>query len=538
MAFKNPAWLEHAVFYQIYPQSFYDSNGDGIGDVPGITAKLDYIEALGANAIWINPCFESPFADAGYDISNFYKVASRYGTISDLKKLFKAAHKKGIRVILDLVAGHTSIEHPWFKASCRHRQNKYSNWYIWSDWWTGFDEKSRMVHGYGQRSGNYVTNFFYFQPALNYGYANPDPAKPWQLPIDHPDVLAVREELKKIMRYWLDMGCDGFRVDMASSLVKNDPDWKYTGQFWKQVRSMLDKDYPEAILIAEWFYPQAAIDAGFHIDFMANGKDNQAKAYSSLFRMEKNRTLYNGGGNSFFDKNGQGDISVFMNRYIEHYQATRGRGYISLYSGNHDITRISIGRTTDELELIFAFLLTMPGVPFIYYGDEIAMKYKRLESKEGGYHRTGSRTPMQWSKENNAGFSQGRTQDLYLPVEKSANNTNIAAQLSNCYSLLNRVRKLIDLRKAQIALGADGKFECVYCKKGAYPLVYCRAKNSSTYLIVINPAGRDEEIRITNSFDAAFANMVAGRGVMVDFTKRQVLITASPVSYAIFKLSK
>jgi len=533
-----PAWLERAVFYQIYPQSFYDSNGDGIGDIPGITAKLDYVEALGANAIWINPCFESPFADAGYDISNFYKVASRYGTNSDLKKLFKAAHKKGIRVILDLVAGHTSIEHPWFKASCRHRKNKYSNWYIWSDWWTGFDEKSRMVHGYGQRSGNYVTNFFYFQPALNYGYANPDPAKPWQLPVDHPDVLAVREEMKKIMRYWLDMGCDGFRVDMASSLVKNDPDWKYTGQFWKQVRSMLDKDYPEAILIAEWFYPQAAIDAGFHIDFMANGKGNRPKAYSSLFRMEASRTLYNGGGNSFFDKNGQGDISVFMNTYIEHFQATRGRGYISLYSGNHDITRISIGRTTDELELIFAFLLTMPGVPFIYYGDEIAMKYKRLESKEGGYHRTGSRTPMQWSKENNAGFSQARSMDLYLPTEKGANYTNVAAQMNNSYSLLNRVRKIIELRKAQIALGADGKFECVYCKKGAYPLVYCRAKNSSTYLIVINPAGRDEKINIANSFDAEFANMVAGRGVMVDLAKQQMIITALAVSYGIFKLGK
>ena len=127
---RNPEWLEEAIFYQIYPQSFYDANGDGIGDIQGIIEKLNYIESLGVNAIWLNPCFVSPFQDAGYDVADFYKVAPRYGTNRDLKRLFQKAHGRGMRVCLDLVAGHTSIEHPWFKASCRHEPNKYTDRYL------------------------------------------------------------------------------------------------------------------------------------------------------------------------------------------------------------------------------------------------------------------------------------------------------------------------------------------------------------------------------------------------------------------------
>lgn len=315
-----PKWLETAVFYEIYPQSFYDSNGDGIGDIQGIIRKLNYIKHLGCNAIWINPCFDSPFGDAGYDISDYYKIAPRYGSNEDMKQLFDEAHRLGINICLDLVPGHTSIEHPWFKESCKAAPNKYTNWYIWNDspWNRGDGSKYYFVAGHAERQGSYMPNFFYFQPALNYGFAEPDPDQPWQLPVDHPDVLAVREELKRIIRFWLDMGADGFRVDMASSLVKNDTDSKATSALWQDIRCMFDSDYPEAVLISEWSSPSKAIPAGFHMDFMIHFNDD---AYNSLFRAES--TFFNAKPDetkhSFFQKNGQGDISIFLDSYLNPY---------------------------------------------------------------------------------------------------------------------------------------------------------------------------------------------------------------------------
>ena len=155
----GPEWLDHAVFYQIYPQTFYDSNGDGIGDLPGIIAKLDYVKSLGVGAIWLNPFHDSPFRDAGYDASDFYTVAPRYGSNEDARRLFAAAHERGLRVIIDYVASYTSIDHPWFKASCDPRPNKYSNWYVWTDgiWYPGWDKNRGFVQGYCERDGQYLS---------------------------------------------------------------------------------------------------------------------------------------------------------------------------------------------------------------------------------------------------------------------------------------------------------------------------------------------------------------------------------------------
>jgi maltose alpha-D-glucosyltransferase / alpha-amylase len=208
----GPKWLQTAVFYQIYPQSYYDSNGDGIGDLPGITAKLDYIYSIGCNAIWLNPIFESPFGDAGYDVADFYRVAARYGSNVDFKNLCAEVHKRGMHVCVDLVAGHSSIANSWFQQSALDWRNRYSNWYIWTpaaENVTG----SQPYPGKDRRPERYLPNFFPFQPALNYGYARPDPKEPWQLPTSDPACIAVREELKKVMKYWLELGADGFRVD-------------------------------------------------------------------------------------------------------------------------------------------------------------------------------------------------------------------------------------------------------------------------------------------------------------------------------------
>ncbi len=539
MVSKCPEWLRTAVFYEVYPQSFYDSNGDGIGDFEGIIQKLDHIAELGCNAIWMNPCFESPFLDAGYDVSNYYKTAPRYGTNADLKRLFRESAKRGIRVCLDLVIGHSSNQHPWFKESCKTKKNKHSNWYIWTDSWLDFENspETRLVAGSAERDGCYVINFFQAQPALNHGYAKPDPRKPWQLSTNHPDVRALREEIKNIMRYWLDMGASGFRCDMAYYLVKNDPDKKATSLFWREMRTMFDKEYPEAVLIAEWGNPALSIPAGFHMDFLAP----HTKADTCLFRYERERNVLFAHmpieGHSFFERNGKGDITEFLSHYISFYEKTKRLGYISIPSGDHDLSRISLGRNKADLEVVFAFLMTMPGVPMVYYGDEIGMRYNQnLPSKEGGYTRTGSRTPMQWSGKKNAGFSTGPAAKLYLPVDQGKKYPNIAEQTANPKSLLNTVRKLISIRKETPALHNDAHFEVLYAEPKKYPFIYLRFCGKQKIIVAVNPSGTSVSVKFTIKNTAGCTNTLAARGASLTFDKNQYCIEMTGSSYGIYEI--
>ena len=478
----KPEWLQSAIFYQIYPQTFYDSNGDGIGDIPGIIRKLDYLQSLGITAIWLNPCYVSPFQDAGYDVADYYKVAKRYGTNSDLKKLFEEGSKRGIRILLDLVPGHTSIQHPWFRESCKPERNPYTDYYIWTDaHWKWEIPGYRVISGYSQRDGCYLTNFFYSQPALNSGFANPDPSQPWQQPIDAPGPMRVRQELKNIIRFWLEMGASGFRVDMAGSLVKGDPGNRETMKLWQEIRGWLDVEFPDACLLSEWGVPSQAIQAGFHMDFCI---PFGMPGYTALLRK-----AYGPGpgtdpyGFSFFDAQGHGNIMEFLDEYIRHYQNTFKKGLIALPTGNHDINpRISKGRTVTDLELVFLFILTMPGVPFIWYGDEIGMRsFDNLVSKEGGYNRTGARTPMQWSWENNAGFSTAASGKLYLPIDPAPDRPNVLQQESDPDSLLQRVRRLIAIRKSHPALQASAPFKILFAQPGKYPLIFLRESDQNLY---------------------------------------------------------
>ena len=192
-------WLKDTVFYEIYPQSFKDTNSDGIGDFNGIIEKLDYIKSLGCNALWINPCYDSPFKDAGYDVRDYKKVAPRYGTNEDLYRLFDKAHEKGIRVLLDLVPGHTSEEHPWFVESQKVEKNEYSDRFIWTDFCFQGAGGLPYVGGESERSGCYILNFFKCQPALNYGFYKV--TEPWQKSFRDPAAIATREALKDIMRF-------------------------------------------------------------------------------------------------------------------------------------------------------------------------------------------------------------------------------------------------------------------------------------------------------------------------------------------------
>ncbi len=535
---NKPEWLSNAILYQIFPPSFCDSNKDGIGDIQGVISKLDYLKWLGINVIWLNPCFDSPFNDAGYDIRDYYKVAPRYGSNADLKKLIREAHKRGIKLCFDLVAGHTSIDHPWFQESCKAEKNKYTSWYIWTD--TIARETPpplRCVRGYSERDGCFAVNFHWSQPALNYGFANPDPDQPWQLPVDHPDVKAVRREMINVMRYWLDMGIDGYRVDMAFSLIKNDPKWKANIKLWQSVRQEIEKDYPDAALIAEWSSPSAAIKAGFHVDMLLPIHDN---FYTKLFHNEKERDRFGGmfhtSGHSFFDKKGKGDMEEFLEPFLKHLKKTGRKGLLSIPSGNHDMFRVSLKRNQTELKLIFAFLMTMPAVPVIYYGDEIGLKQLKIEgSKEGAYHRTGVRAPMQWTKGKNAGFSKADAEKLYLPLDNRKRRPTVSKQKSNPRSLLNEVKKLIDLRKNSPAFNAEGEFTPLHYKNRVYPFVYLREKGKKRFLVVINPADEKKEASIKLKDSGKIEGKpLMGKGVEISAGSNSVKITAKPVSYSIY----
>ncbi len=473
-----PNWLKDAVFYEIYPQTFCDSNGDGIGDIKGIESKLDYVKSLGCNAIWLNPVFDSPFMDAGYDVRNYYLVAERYGTNDDLKHLFETAHQKDIKILLDLVPGHTSDQNEWFKNSKKADKNEYSNRYIWTDSVWEAPPQYKFICGVTDRDGNYLVNFFSSQPALNYGF-NEITHPAWQLPTSHPDCKATVEALKDIMRFWLDMGCDGFRVDMADSLVKNEDGEKpETCKIWRNVRKMLDKEYPEAAIISEWCNPKVAIGAGFHSDFYLDHDNN---GYRHLFREKDKET---GECQAIFGKNGKGDITKFLDEYLDDLKGTKGKGYISFITCNHDTPRMTKLFTPLEAKIAYSFVFLMPGVPFLYYGDEIGMRFiDGLNSKEGGYSRTGTRTPMQWDDTPNHGFSTANKEQLYLPVDTAEDAPTVQAQEADPDSLLNTIKKVIAVRHQFTDLQSDGDFEVVYAKKGKYPFIFKRGD----FIIAVNP---------------------------------------------------
>ena len=534
MARREPSWLKKAVFYQIYPSSFYDNNGDGIGDLPGIISKLDYLKTLGINAIWLNPCFKSPFFDGGYDITDYRQVDPRFGTNEDLERLFAEAAAREIKVCLDLVPGHTSVEHPWFKASSFAEPNKYSNYFIWTDDWLANHGNFPVISGKSNRNGSYVINFFAIQPALNYGFSKPDKNCPWQLPVNHPDVLKVREEIKEIMRFWLARGASGFRVDMAGSLIKNDPDARENRKFWKEIRAEFDREYPDAVLISEWGYPQHSLRGGFHCDFLTHC---HTPALTTLFRNEPERDIFKAfvkGGweytpehaiknfNSYFDASGKGDVRNFFKYYLEAYNTTQHFGYISIPSGNHDMPRLCDNRSDAVMTTAFAFLLTMPGVPFIYYGDEIGMRnVKDLVSKEGGYNRTQARTPMQWDESVNAGFSTAPPEKIYLPIDPDEKRPTVNKSITDPMSLWHRVKELLKLRYDSPALEADAKLEVLLQD---YPLIFLRRKGINCCLVLIQPAARQWQGKIKLSKYAKFGRILWQFGEVNTIEKNGVLI--------------
>ena len=424
------------VFYEIYPTSFYDSNNDGVGDLKGIEEKLEYVKDLGCNAIWLNPFYKSPFLDGGYDVEDFFEVDPRFGTRDDFVSLCRKAHCLGIKIIVDLVAGHASTKNKEFQRSAEAKRNDYSDLFVWNDSVWEWNPNFRLMAGLYPRSGAFIVNFFAHQPAFNYGFNNID--RPWQMSYKDERTFQAREYMINVMRCWLSLGADGFRVDMADSLVKNDPEKDATIEVWKYMFSKIRKEYPDAYFVSEWSNPAQSLEAGFDADFVLDHWDN---FYHLLVRSSENTR----GINAF---NGGADINhIIYDMKYRFEEANKHNAYIALISGNHDSPRIADLLDKQRLRMFYLFLYSMPGTPFIYYGDELAMKTMPLDSKDGGYQRTGVRIPMIWNdKLPYHGFSKTKG-ETYLPFYNEVNKLSVERASRDDNSLYNFIKKMINVRK-------------------------------------------------------------------------------------------
>ena len=543
MAKKIPEWFRNAVFYEIYPQSFRDSNGDGIGDLAGIIEKLDYVKSLGVDGIWLNPCFDSPFQDAGYDVRDYLEVAPRYGTNADLKRLIDEVHKRGMRLLLDLVPGHTSLEHPWFKAAVSREKTPYDDYYVFTDGKVRDLDGYPFITGYGERDGFYMINYFYSQPALNYGFSDPKPEHSWQLAADDPRLKPLHEEIRQVMKYYLDAGCDGFRVDLAFSLVKGrsgrDEALK---ALWRDYSSWMKQNYPDAILVAEGGRPDLADDCGFDSDFlMPWGGTKYSLANKAMFRAEEyvlhTDRLKPDSPRSFFSRESSGNSRDFMDEIEELLAYDGGTARFSIITGNHDEVRLCRQRSVDEIKVAFACIFTLPGRPFLYYGDEIGMKYlPQVGNIEGSYWRGGSRSPMQWEKGEKAGFSAAAPDKFYITVDPDPERPCVADQENDPDSLLNFTRKLVALRHAHPVLGAEGELRRLISEHADAPLVYERTLDGERFLVAINPAAKARKFELP--LDGR-PERIAGVGE-VDLERKNgtLAVAMSGVSAGVFRLSE
>lgn len=425
--------FRNMIVYEIYPTSFCDSNADGIGDLKGITSKLDYIKETGFNALWLNPFYRSPFRDGGYDVEDFFDVDPRFGTLDDFSELSKQAHQRGIRVLVDLVAGHSALNNPDFLKSAEASRNENSDLFIWND--NPWDKGNGLISGMFDRHGCYMVNFFAHQPAFNYGFNRIDEAA-WQMSYRDKKTFAAREYMLKVMRFWLNRGADGFRVDMADSLVKNDEDKSATIEVWRWMFRKIRKEYPDVFFVSEWSNPGRSFEAGFDADFILDHWDN---FYHRFFRSDASTrgiSIINGGGDVKFS------LADMKERFS---QAEDHKSYAAFISGNHDTWRIANYLDPKQLRVFYMFLFCLPGIPFVLYGDEIGMKTADLPSKDGGYQRTGTRIPMIWD-DNLPGHGFSSSKKTYLPFSIE-NTVSVASAVEDENSLYHFIRKLIALRK-------------------------------------------------------------------------------------------
>ncbi len=528
-------WWKEVVVYQLYPRSFKDSNGDGIGDLKGIIEKLDYIKSLGIDVIWMNPVYESPNDDMGYDISNYQAILKQFGTMEDFDTLLEGLHQRGIKLIMDLVINHSSDEHEWFQESKKSRDNRYRNYYHWWDAekgkppyrWSIFDKESNAW------KYDTATNSYYFHI---FGEKQPD------LNWENPE---VRHAVYDMMKFWLDKGIDGFRMDVITCISKD----------------VSFPELPSNMTIQDWF-PYYSSGPRLHeylqemhrevfskYDCMNVGEMSVASVEDALLFVDEDRnelqTFYHfnhtGMGisqtNFMYADDSNRDLVAWKKILNDWDKVFAEKGWGTIYLGNHDMCRM-VSRFGNDSEayrelsskMLHTFLLSMRATPYIYNGDEIGMAntnhtnienyqdvftinyYNQLKQKGEDYEgflkshskisRDNGRTPMQWNSEPQAGFTTGKP---WLGVNENYIKINVAEQEIRPNSVLNYFRNMIQLRKSSLTLiyGALNMLD----EKNEQLLAYTRDLDNQLLLIVLNFSEKEAELKIE-----------------IETTKRKILI--------------
>lgn len=517
-------WWKEAVVYQIYPRSFKDSNNDGIGDLPGITQKLDYIKSLGIDVVWLNPIFASPNEDNGYDISDYREIMPEFGTMGDFDDLLLKMHQRGLRLVLDLVVNHSSDEHIWFKESRKSRDNPFRNYYHW--WpaekgkppyrWSFFDVKGDAWRYDKQTDSYYLHYFSQKQPDLN-----------WENPV-------LRKEIYDIMNFWFEKGVDGFRMDVIPFISKNTsfpelPD-EYDGDFISyyakgpHLHSYLQEMNDQSL--SKYDVMSVGEGVGVKLDDALDFVDEERNELNMFFHFD----AVNLGLKEYKQPSINGwDLIEFKKIFSTWNDVFAKKGWGSIYLGNHDQPRMVSRWGNDNAlfrkvssKMLLTFLLTMRSTPYIYNGDELGMRNIRFENIEDyqdieiknwykllktqgenlnsymeGWKltaRDNGRTPFQWNNKKNAGFTNGKP---WLPINNDYTLINLSAEETDSDSVLNYFRKMINLRKNNPVL-VYGHYTLLD-EKNPQIYVYTRSDDYEKWFVVLNFS--DKKAATTVNFD-------------------------------------
>ena len=498
---RDVLWYKDAIIYQVHVRTFHDSNGDGIGDFQGLEEKLDYLQELGISAIWLMPFFPSPLRDDGYDIADYNAVHSSYGTLEDFRKFLGSAHDRGIRVIIEMVLNHTSDQHPWFQESRSSRDNPRRDWYVWSDTDTRY--KGTRIIFLDTETSNwawdpisksyYWHRFFSHQPDLNY---------------DNP---AVREQMWNVMKFWLEMGVDAFRLDAVPYLVEREgtmcENLPETHAVLKELRRKLDEQFPGRMLLAEanqwpadlrpYFGDGDEFHMAFHFPLMPRMfmglKLEDRKPITEI--LQQTPEIPPSCQWCLFLRN-HDELTLEMVTDMERdymYDAYAERKTMRLNLGIRRRLAPLLDNDRRRIELMNGMLMSLPGTPIVYYGDEIGMG----DNINLG-DRNGVRTPMQWNGGMNGGFSTAAPEHLYAALIQDSvygyPAVNVLRQEASEHSLLNWMRSIIMVRRSTGVFGR-GSIEFLYPANHRI-LTYVRRLGSEAVLVVNNLSSTAQAVEL------------------------------------------
>jgi alpha-glucosidase len=480
---EDHAWWQRGIIYQIYPRSFMDSNGDGTGDLPGITTRLDYVARLGVEAIWISPIFPSPMADFGYDVADYTDVDPLFGTLDDLDRLVDAAHQRGIRVVLDYVPNHTSDRHPWFVESRASRDNPRRDWYIWRDPSPDGGPPNNWLSVFGGSAWELdaTTGQTYY-----HAYLKEQPDLNWRNPAAHAAMLDV-------LRFWLDRGIDGFRIDALRQVIKDDqfrddpldPAWTEGKDPYLSRVHLYSTDRPELMDIVHEFRA------------LADNYGDRVMIGELYLPIERLVAYYGADGRGLhLPFNFHLILTAWGARrvagLVESYEAALPAGaWPNWVLGNHDQPRVASRVGTAQARVAAMLLLTLRGTPTVYQGEEIGMHDVVIPPEAIsdpvarllpglGLGRDPERTPMQWEAGPFAGFSTTRP---WLPLADDFATHNVAIQEADPRSMLSLYQRLIELRRASSALSV-GAYRQVYVDDDLF--VFARRQGEQEVLVALN----------------------------------------------------